>query len=108
MTKTRVLLFAVLLTLAVSGPSVAHPDHSKKVLGVVTMADAVHLMVKTADGKEQTIALNAQTKLRQGKTAVKADALKVGSRVVITLTAKEPPTAATIEIGAAAPATKKR
>ena len=108
MTSKRVLLLAALLALALPSASPAHPDHSKKVLGVVTMSDALHVMVKTADGKEQTIALNGQTKLRQGKTAEKADALKVGTRVVITLTAKEPPTAASIEIGTAAPPAKKK
>jgi hypothetical protein len=107
MTKTSVLVIAVLVTLALPSPSQAHPDHSKKVLGVVTMADATHVMVKTADGKEQTIALNAQTKLRQGKKIMKPDALKVGTRVVIALTAKEPPTAADIQIGAAVAAPKK-
>ncbi len=107
MSKTSVLVIAALVTLAVPSASQAHPDHAKKVLGVVTKADATHVMVKTVDGKEQTIALNAQTKLRQGKKVVKADALKVGTRVVIALTAKEPPTAADIQIAAAAPAPEK-
>jgi hypothetical protein len=103
----RLLVLIALLTLALPGAPLAHPNHSKKVMGTVTMADAVHVMVKTADGKEQTIVVNAQTKLRRGKTAVKADALKVGTRVVITLTVKEPPTAAEIEVGTAPAASKK-
>src|SRR5688500_18814538 len=107
MIKPRLLVLVALLALALPGSALAHPDHSKKVMGTVTMADAAHVMVKTPDGKEHTIVVNAQTKLRRGKTAVKVDALKVGTRVVITLTAKEPPTAAEIEVGAAPAASKK-
>ena len=70
-------------------------------MGTVTMAVADHVMVKTADGKEQTIAVNANTKLLKGKKAVKSEALTAGTRVVVTLTAKEPPTAAEIQVGVA-------
>jgi hypothetical protein len=105
----KTLLSAVALMGALMLPStvLAHPGHNKKVLGTVTMAAADHVMVKTADGKEQTIAINAQTRVVRGKTALKVDTLTVGTRVVITLTAKEPPTAAQIEVGPANPQTKK-
>lgn len=99
----RKTLVAFTIAVAVVLPSVAlaHEGHGKKVMGTVTMAAADHVMVKTADGKEQTIALNAKTTIVKGKTAVKFDELAAGTRVVVTLTAKEPPTAAEIQVGAA-------
>lgn len=99
----RKAFVALTIGVALALPSVAaaHKGHGKKVMGTVTMAAPDHVMVKTTDGKEQTIAVNADTKLRSGKTAVKSDSLKAGTRVVITLTAKEPPTAAEIQVGTA-------
>ena len=97
--------FAVALTLvALSVPGVvsAHPNHSKKVMGTVTMAAPDHVMVKTTDGKDETIKIDAKTKLVKGKAKAKVEDLKVGTRVVISLTDKEPPTAAEIQVGAAA------
>jgi hypothetical protein len=102
-------VLAMFATLALSAPSavLGHPDHSKKVMGTVTMAAPDHVMVKTTDGKEQTIAIDAKTKLLKGKTKVKVDDLKAGTRVVISLTDKEPPTAAEIQVGAATAEVKK-
>lgn len=96
--------FAVALTvIALSVPGVvsAHPNHSKKVMGTVTMAAPDHVMVKTTDGKEETIKIDARTKLVKGKAKAKVEDLKVGTRVLISLTDKEPPTAAEIQVGSA-------
>ena len=41
-------------------------------------------MVKTADGKDETIALNAKTMITRGKVALKTNDLKAGTRVVDT------------------------
>lgn len=99
----RRCVLALTIAIAFVLPSVVlgHEGHGKKVMGTVTMAAADHLMVKTPDGKVQTIALNAKTKVLKGKTAIKSDELKEGTRVVITLTPKEPPTAAEIQVGSA-------
>lgn len=102
-------LFAVAVTLvALTAPGVAtaHPNHSKKVMGTVTMAAPDHVMVKTTEGKEETIKIDAKTKLVKGKAKAKVEDLKVGTRVVISLTDKEPPTAAEIQVGAAANGSK--
>lgn len=109
MFRKHVTALIVGLALALPAVASAHEGHGKKVMGTVTMTAADHVMMKTADGKEQTIVVNAQTKVIKGKTAVKAADLKPGTRVVITLTPKEPPTAAQIQIGAetAAGQTKK-
>ena len=100
MIPRQVTALIVGLALALPAVASAHEGHGKKVMGTVTMTAADHVMVKTADGKEQTIALNAQTKVVKGKTAVAVEGLKPGTRVVVTLTPKEPPTAAQIQIGA--------
>ncbi len=102
MIRKHVTAVIVGLALAVPVVASAHEGHGKKVMGTVTMTGADHVMVKTADGKEQTIAVNAQTKVVKGKTAVKVAGLTPGTRVVITLTPKEPPTAAQIQVGAEA------
>lgn len=99
--RKTLLALATAVALVLPGVALAHEGHGKKVMGTVTVAVADHVMVKTADGKEQTIAVNANTKLLKGKTAVKSETLTAGTRVVVTLTAKEPPTAAEIQVGAA-------
>jgi hypothetical protein len=71
------------------------------------MAAPDHVMVKTPDGKEQTIAIDAKTRLLKGKMKVRIEDVKVGTRVVISLTPNEPPTAAEIQVGAAPAAAKK-
>ena len=106
MLKRVVVALVTAIALALPAAALAHPNHNKKVMGTVTMAAPDHVMVKTADGKEQTIAINASTKLLRGKTKVKVDDLKAGTRVVISLTEQEPPTAAEIQVGTATTAKK--
>lgn len=99
--RRALFAFTIAAALAVPGLALAHEgDTGNRSWATVTMAAADHVMVKTSDGKELSIAVNAKTKLLKGKTAVKSDALTAGTRVVVTLTAKEPPTAAEIHIGA--------
>lgn len=100
MIRKHLMMFVVGLALTLPGAAVAHEGHGKKVMGTITMAAADHVMVKMADGKEQTIAINAQTKVSRGRSAINVTALTSGTRVVIALTPKEPPTAAQIQIGA--------
>ena len=101
MIRKTLLAFIIAFALVLPGVALAHEGHGKKVMGTVTMTAPDHVMVKTADGKEQTIAVNAKTKMLKGKTAVKSEDLTAGTRVVITLAAKEPPTATEIQVGAA-------
>lgn len=108
MIRRSLLAFTVAVALALPGVVLAHDGHGKKVMGTVTMAAADHVMVKTTDGKEQTIAVNAKTKILKGKTAVKSEEIVAGTRVVITLTSKEPPTAAEIQVGAATKSTQAK
>jgi hypothetical protein len=106
------LVAIAVLAFGYSLPSFAHEGHDHKIMGTVTMAAADHVMLKDKDGKDVTVKVTKDTKLR-AKTAMKVEDLKVGARVVITATQDkdESFTAKTIEVGgapaAAAPAAKK-
>lgn len=74
---------AVALVLLFTGVGIAHPGHGHKIMGVVTMAAADHVMVKDKDGKDATVTINKATKFMRAKKAMKASDIKVGMRVVI-------------------------
>ena len=104
-------LLAPLLALAIlvgtGSLAAAHQGHDHKVMGTVTMAAADHLMVKDTAGKEVTIRVGKETKVRS-KPAMKVEAIAPGTRVVVTATMdkNEAMTAKTIEVGAAPAAAK--
>ena len=78
-------------------------------MGTLTMAAKDHVMMKTVDGKDVTVALNGKTKILRGRTAVPAEELKEGMRVVVTVTGHKPPyTASQIALGTAAETTGKK
>jgi hypothetical protein len=52
-------------------------------MGVVTTVHENHLEVKDTAGKAVTFTLDAKTRIRRGKTILKAADLKVGDRVVV-------------------------
>ena len=85
----------------------AHEGHQHKVMGTVTMAAADHVMLKDKEGKEMTVKVTKDTKVK-AKAPVKVQDIKVGSRVVVTaVEAKDKSmTAKSIEVGAVAPASK--
>ena len=60
-------------------------------MGTVTDMDAQHLVVKTKDGKTQSVQVNEQTTYRRGKATATSGDLKVGDRVVVHTTGKEDP-----------------
>ena len=105
-------LFATVLALAVLalGPSariLAHEGHAHKVMGTVTMAAADHVMLKDQDGKDVMVKVTKNTKVK-AKPAMKVEDIKVGTRIVVTAVEEKDKsmTAKSIEVGAAAPATK--
>jgi hypothetical protein len=95
-------LFAVTL---MSDAVLAHEGHDHKIMGTVTMAAADHVMLKDKEGKDVTVKVDKDTKVKS-KAALKVEEIKVGTRVVITATEGKDKsfTAKTIEVGAAAPA----
>ena len=103
---TLLLAFSV-MTLGVSARLLAHEGHEHKVMGTVTMAAVDHVMLKDKDGKDVMVKVTKDTKVK-AKPAVKVEDIKVGSRIVVTAVEEKDKsmTAKSIEVGAAAPATK--
>ena len=102
-----ITVFALLATLALPASTAAH-EGVHKMMGTVTMAAKDHVMMKTPEGKELTIAVTEKTKVVQGKTAMKVDDIAEGTRVVVTVSGHKPPyTASQIELGPAKVNTKK-
>ena len=101
------VLALAILALGSSAPILAHEGHEHKVMGTVTMAAADHVMLKDKDGKDVMIKVTKDTKVK-AKPAVKVEDIKVGSRIVVTAVEEKDKsmTAKSIEVGAAAPATK--
>jgi len=95
--KKRALILAS-LALLLSGVSLS--AHQHKVLGTVTTAAPDQLKMETTDGSTATVKITADTKVMKGKEAVKADALKPGTRVVVTTESDEDPyVAQVIQVG---------
>src|SRR5262244_1416883 len=72
------------------------------IMGTVTDMDAQHVVVKTKDGKTQSVQVNDQTTYRKGKTTATSADLQVGDRVVVHTTGKgDPLTAKEIHLSSA-------
>ena len=63
-------LLCAVVAVAISAAAWAHEGHAHKVMGTVTMAAADHVMIETTDGKDETITVNAKTKIVRGKTTI--------------------------------------
>jgi hypothetical protein len=101
------ILALAVVALGSSARLLAHEGHEHKVMGTVTMAAADHVMLKDKDGKDVTVKVTKDTKVK-AKPAVKVEEIKVGTRVVVTAVEEKDKsmTAKTIEVGAVAAATK--
>ena len=95
------LVALAVLTFGYSLPSFAHEGHDHKIMGTVTMAAADHVMLKDKDGKDVTVKVTKDTKVRS-KPALAIDQIKPGTRVVVTATQANDQsfTAKMIEVGA--------
>ncbi len=107
--KTERQVAGIVLALVMAtGTVVGHEGHEHKILGTVTMAAADHVMLKTKEGKEVTVKVNADTKVTKSKESLKVEDLKAGSRIVVVAVGKEEPyTAKTIQVGEAPESSKK-
>ena len=78
------IIGVALLAAAIIAPRMAraHEGHDHTVMGTIASIDGTNLMVKTADGKQTMVMMDAKTKITQGTTKVDVKALKVGDRVV--------------------------
>ena len=98
------LLAAAVLGAGINLSVAAHEGHEHKVMGTVTSAAADQLVLEDKDGQNVTVKVTKDTKVR-ARPAVSADAIKAGTRVVITATEGKDKrlTATVIEVGPAPP-----
>jgi hypothetical protein len=85
MKRFGVVLLGVALALGAAARLLAHEGHEGhdyKVMGTVTMAAADHLMLKDKDGKDVTIQVTKDTKIKS-KPAMKVEEIQAGTRVVV-------------------------
>ena len=64
-------------------PLSAHAGHEHKMMGTVTMVGPDHVMFKDKDGKDQLVYVKSDTKVLQGKTAMKMSDIKTNMRIVV-------------------------
>jgi uncharacterized Zn ribbon protein len=85
MTKRIAALLATVavLTLGIGARLLAHEGHDHKVMGTVTSAAADKVVVKDTKGKDVTVQVTKDTKVK-AKQAIKVEQIKPGTRVVIT------------------------
>jgi phosphopantetheine adenylyltransferase len=104
MIRRRALALIALFTFAVATGSVAraHEGHDHKILGTVTMVAADHVMLKDREGKDVTVKVTKDTKVKS-KPALKVEEIKAGTRVVVTAVQEKDKsfTAKVIEVGPA-------
>jgi hypothetical protein len=104
MTKHLVaMISAMALVMFTAGARVqAHAGHEHKVMGTVTMATTDHVMLKDKDGKDVTVKVTKDTKVK-ARPAIKIDEIKAGTRVVVSVVEEKDKslTAKTIEVGTA-------
>ena len=95
------LILGALLT-GMGDRLIAHDGHEHKVMGTVTMAAADHVMLQDKEGKDVTVKVTKDTKVKS-KPSMKVEQIKVGTRVVITATMEKDKSlkAKTIEVGVA-------
>ena len=109
MTKRFATALVALSVMAIGSSArlFAHEGHDHKVMGIVTMAMADHIMVKDTDGKDVTIQVTKTTKVK-AKTAMKVEDIKAGTRVVVTAEMeKDKMIAKEIQVGVEAKAAAK-
>jgi hypothetical protein len=87
----------------------AHDGHDHTVMGTIASIDGTNLMVKTADGKQTMVMMDAKTKVTEGAKKVDVKALKVGDRVVASGPESQGMISAeTVKLGAAPAAAAKK
>jgi hypothetical protein len=97
-----------IVALVSSGVVRAHEGHDHKIMGTVTMAAPDHVMLKDKDGKDVTVHVSNETRVKS-TPAMKVEEIKAGTRVVITATQEKDKSfkAKVIEVGAPPASTTK-
>lgn len=78
-----VVVVSALAALAPGARLLAHEGHEHRILGTVTMAAADHVMLKDKEGKNLTVKVTKDTKVK-ASPPIKVEHIKAGTRVVIT------------------------
>jgi hypothetical protein len=100
MNRKWIIGTVLVAALAIPAAARAHDGHAHKVMGTIESISGNHVTVKTTDGKTAMVMLDSKSKITQGKTKVKASALKVGDRIVAEGTEqKDMMLAATVQLG---------
>ena len=81
MEMNRTWVVAIALVGVVMIP-VAASAADRTVVGSITNVDGTNVTVKSLDGKDEMVMLNAKTRVTRGKEKVDGKALKVGDRIV--------------------------
>ena len=110
MTKRIAVMVATLavLTLGISTRLFAHEGHDHKVMGTVTTAAADRVVLKDTTGKDVTVQITKDTKVK-AKQAMTVEEIKPGTRVVVTALMEKDKSlkAKLIEVGVAPAAAAK-
>ncbi|HKC54953.1 MAG TPA: hypothetical protein VKC35_02480 [Vicinamibacterales bacterium] len=105
--KTKWIIGAVALSLAVPAVLYAHAGHVHKIMGTVMARDDRHVEVKTPSGEVLSIAVNDKTAIVRAKKKATYGEVQTGRRVVVDIgDGEDPLIAREIEVGAAKPAVK--
>lgn len=97
---TTAMLAVFTLAIASGFTMLAHEGHEHTVMGTITMAAADHVMLKDTDGKDVTIHVTSDTKVTKDQQTMKAQDIKVGTRVVTAVEEQEQTKAQEIQVGA--------
>ena len=98
--KNRLVAMLVVAALALPVVAGAHEGHTHKALGTISSVQGGQIEVKTTEGKNLTVMLDAKTTVTRGKDKLDATALKVGERVSVDyVEAKKVMTARAIKLG---------
>jgi hypothetical protein len=101
MKRIVAMVVAFSAVIAMSGLRVAaHEGHDHKIMGTVAMAAVDHVMLKDKDGKDVTVQVTKDTKVK-ATPVVKVEEIRAGTRVVITASQEKDKSfkAKTIEVG---------
>jgi Domain of unknown function (DUF5666) len=94
-------MLAVFIVLCFHTSAFAHGG-GLHIMGTVADMDAQHVVVKTKDGKTQSVQVNDHTMYRKGKATASSADVQVGDRVVVHTTGKgDPLTAKEIHLSSA-------
>jgi len=95
------------LLMFTASPSLAHEGHDHKLMGTVVVAAADHLVLKDRNGKDVTIRVSPETRVK-ANPPMTVEQIKPSTRVVVTAPVQEgqPITAKLIEVGVVAGAGK--